>query len=217
MAYCSPVDQGRDWAAHLAAGIGKRVSHLRGLRKVSAQQLADRCAELGLPSLSRIVITKLENGRREAVSIAELLVLARALDTAPVLLAFPLGGQQETEVLPGQQLSTWDAVLWFSGQALLSETPHGLDVSWANDDDVVPLYHRHDQLVSEWEDEGRHASERLTTADGAVIMTSADFQKETATDIRLVRTLMRKNDLIPPPLPPELAHIDHQERSRGSR
>lgn len=204
--YCLTVEQ-LGWQEGLTRVIAGEVLRHRQARKLSAQKLADRCEELGF-AVSRAVIANLENGHRETVSIAELLILAQALEVPPALLLFPLGTAESTAIAPGRELSPWDAVLWFSGQALLSETPHGLEVIWADEDDVVPLYYRHDQLVSQWEDQGRHAGERLIGPDGETI----ELQKETVKGVRLVRTLMRKKDLIPPPLPPELAHIDKQKR-----
>lgn len=109
------MDQEQDWPKEIAAGIGKRVALYRERRKLSAQQTAGRCAELGMPSISRVVITKLENGRREAVSVAELLVLAAALDVPPIELLIPLEDAGKVEILPGARNGTWDAFKWFTG------------------------------------------------------------------------------------------------------
>src|SRR5580693_5885692 len=79
----------QSWAAREAAGIGRRIAQRRTALHMSAQQLAERCAGLGMPEITRPVLVKLEHGRREAVSTAELAVLAAALDTAPILLLYP--------------------------------------------------------------------------------------------------------------------------------
>lgn len=58
------------------------------LRRRSAQWLADKTGELGY-QVSRTTISDLENGRRRYVTTAELVVLALALDTAPIALMYP--------------------------------------------------------------------------------------------------------------------------------
>jgi transcriptional regulator with XRE-family HTH domain len=111
------MDQGREWAAQSAKTIGWCVANYRADLEISAQQLADRCAELGMPSLSRTVITKLENGRREVVSTAELQVLAMALAVPAILLLFPLGRADTVEVLPGRHVDPYAAMEWFTGDS----------------------------------------------------------------------------------------------------
>ncbi|SNT59080.1 hypothetical protein SAMN05443665_105150 [Actinomadura meyerae] len=83
---------------------------------MSAQALADRCAELGMPDLKRQAITNLENGRRGMVTVEELLVLARALDVPPVLLFIPLDGHTDLEITPKLTMRSWEALLWVSGE-----------------------------------------------------------------------------------------------------
>ena len=94
--------QGGSWAAREAAGIGQRVARRRATARLSAQQVADRCADLGMPGLTRQVLARLEHGRRESVSTAELAVIAAALETAPVLLLYPVGLAETVEFLPGK-------------------------------------------------------------------------------------------------------------------
>lgn len=78
---------------------------------MSAQRLADRCGELGVP-ISRSILADLENGRRGNISVAELIVLARALDVAPFDLLTPDDGP--VELLPGRFTSYPDAARWFA-------------------------------------------------------------------------------------------------------
>ena len=218
------MDQGRDWATRLTFNVGKRIADYRNSRGISAQQLADRCAALGMPSINRQVITKLENRHREAVSLAELLVLARALDTSPVLLALPLGKEQSTEILPGRDLGTWDAALWLAGHVELSDAPDGLDAIWLDETDaegVVPLHHRHDQLVNDLSGDGLWAGAVGTGEDDkpdpvATLKLHRQIRNELENDLRHVRSRMRELGLIPPQLAPELAYIERQER-RGAR
>jgi transcriptional regulator with XRE-family HTH domain len=102
----------KDWAADQAERIGRELKRLRGRR--SGQWLSDRTAELGY-RVPRTTISELENGKRKYVSTAELIILARALDTAPVALVCPPPYQGEIEVLPGVSSTSWSAAEWFSG------------------------------------------------------------------------------------------------------
>lgn len=65
--------------APLAKLVGDRVRHLRGQLGWSAQRLADACAEVGAPWLTRGMIAKIESGVRQSVTPEELAILAKAL------------------------------------------------------------------------------------------------------------------------------------------
>lgn len=149
--YGSLVVQPSDWAPRMAADIGQRVARLREERGISAQQLADRCSDLGLPAMSRIVITRLENGRREAVSTAELAVLAAALDVAPVELLFPVGSQDLTEALPGQEWRTLYTVQWFIGKLKLDGFGGFYRPQRLADQTDTALLEEHEDTIGEWE------------------------------------------------------------------
>ncbi|MFJ4627217.1 helix-turn-helix domain-containing protein [Streptomyces sp. NPDC088847] len=87
----------------------------RKAQGVSAQRLADRCAELGMPTLARTVIANMESGRRDTVTLPEVLVLAEALGIAPAALVFPVGYTETVEHLPGRQAPPLAALDWFNG------------------------------------------------------------------------------------------------------
>lgn len=102
-------------------------------RRLSAQGLADRCAELGHP-LDRSVIAKLEKGIRQTVSVADLLVLAKALDLPPLALVFPVGYEEEAEVLPGRKEHPVTGLRWASGEGFLpaeGEENRRAESNWA--------------------------------------------------------------------------------------
>lgn len=103
-----------DWGERLATSVAGRVRQARQDRRISAQQLADRCAELGYP-IRRSVIANFESGRRTALGFAELLVFAAALEVAPSTLVFPLDRDDEMELLPGLEAPAWKAARWFTG------------------------------------------------------------------------------------------------------
>jgi transcriptional regulator with XRE-family HTH domain len=74
--------------------VAARVREVRGKRKLTVAEVADRCAALGAPDLTAQALYKLE-GRRPGklrprpVTVDELLVLAAALNVAPVHLLVP--------------------------------------------------------------------------------------------------------------------------------
>ena len=85
---------------------------------MTVRTVADRCAELGLP-LGRVTITKLEGGKRQAITPAELAVLAAALGAAPADLLYPIGHEDEIEVLPDLFMDSEHALQWFNGELKL--------------------------------------------------------------------------------------------------
>jgi transcriptional regulator with XRE-family HTH domain len=105
-----------EWGERLSLGIGGRIRELRQRPGVnlSAQALADRTREYG-HELKRSVIANLESGRRANVSVADLLVLATALDVPPAMLVYPIGAEASVEALPGYEMDTVAAMDWFTG------------------------------------------------------------------------------------------------------
>lgn len=99
------------WESGLHVRVAKAIKALRGNR--SAQWLADRTAELGYP-ITRAQIANYESGRKKGLDIAELIVIAAALETSPVCLVFPGPYQNQVEVLPGRDSSEFVAAQWFS-------------------------------------------------------------------------------------------------------
>jgi transcriptional regulator with XRE-family HTH domain len=104
-----------DWSEQVARTVAREVRRLRRAQKLSAQQLAFRCTELGMPSISRAVLADLENGRRLWVGVTEVMVLARALNTTPVGLIYPDPCAANVEMLPGVPASGPFALQWFTG------------------------------------------------------------------------------------------------------
>ncbi|MHB9862024.1 helix-turn-helix domain-containing protein [Streptomyces sp. YIM S03343] len=104
------------WSERLALSVAQEVRRHRQRLGMSAQQLSDRCAELGMP-IQRSVLANMESGRRSTVMVAEVLVLAAALDVAPAQLVFPVGYEEACEALPERSLEPIDALDWFAGNA----------------------------------------------------------------------------------------------------
>jgi transcriptional regulator with XRE-family HTH domain len=141
------------WQVRLTGVVADEIRRVRAERKMSAQQLADRCEQLGLP-IPRPVLSNLENGRRESVSIAELMVLARALEVSPITLIVPVGQREAIEVSPGRNARTWDAFRWFVGEARLQESDARLEAVPTDHEpqDAIRLFREHDVWLERWRD-----------------------------------------------------------------
>ena len=101
------------WEVAQAKRVGREVQRLRGKR--SAAWLASRADELGL-KLTRQTIADLESGRRRYVTTAELIILAAALDTSPIVLIYPGPYSDVIEVWPGVQATEIQAAEWFCAE-----------------------------------------------------------------------------------------------------
>lgn len=117
-------EEARRWELDLAGRVGRAVSARRKKLRMTAVVLADRTKELGYP-ITRVTISKIENNARAGkIDVAELLVLAVALEIPPALLLFPDFPDGKAEVLPGIEASGEAAVRWLSGLSILNhETP----------------------------------------------------------------------------------------------
>jgi transcriptional regulator with XRE-family HTH domain len=99
-----------EWPGRITATIASQVRLFRRERKISGQHLATMTAELGM-EIPRSVLANFESGRRETVSVAEMLILAYALDVTPAMLLVPSG---EAEMLPGVMWPSERALRWLS-------------------------------------------------------------------------------------------------------
>jgi transcriptional regulator with XRE-family HTH domain len=106
----------QQWSEAIVTRVGREVRRLRGKDHagLSAASLADRTASIGHP-ISRAVIADLEIGRKKSLDVAELLVLAQALQVSPAQLVYPDLPKGEVEVLPGRTIESYEALQWFSG------------------------------------------------------------------------------------------------------
>jgi transcriptional regulator with XRE-family HTH domain len=116
---------------------------------MSAQQLADRTAELGMP-IPRSVLANLESGRRETVSAAELIVLAAALNVAPIELICPTGYDEQAEILPGRMVDSLSAVRWFTGELKMETAGGAAKLRQAARDEQSSTYliEYHEELIN---------------------------------------------------------------------
>lgn len=214
------MDQDSDWAKRCAVTIGQAVKVLRAQRNLSAQQLAERCAGLGMPSVTRTVITKLENGRKDAVSTAELVILAEALGVAPALLMFPVGYVPAVEVLPGREMTPWDACRWLLGGVRVPtakgiEPPDGPIALWADHESLTHHIAMMRQSVAGLlaqlaRSENPESLEQEIGLSGRVLDTDLGA-------LRRLRKEMRRQGMTPPPLDPETAREIGEEVPDGAR
>jgi len=111
-----------DFAASRGRSFGWAVQRRRKALRLTASELSRRTGELGYP-ITRSTIAKIEsNLRLGKIDLAEVLVLAAALDVPPVLLIFPgFATDADTAVIPGYWATDDDAVRWMSGQSPLPQ------------------------------------------------------------------------------------------------
>jgi transcriptional regulator with XRE-family HTH domain len=213
------------WQARLTRTVAAQIRRYRQMRGMSTQDVADRCAELGL-AIPRPVLSNLENGRRESVSVAELVILACALETSPLQLAMPVGKQETIELAPGEQVAVWDAARWFTGELCLDHDPpvQMLQPGWAapvDPADPLTAFRRHEALVASWQSY-RRTFAHPDPGDPAAPPTPGRRMQEVAdeemqrveADLRRLRQRMRQHELIPPPLPHDLEHVDRPAPAR---
>jgi transcriptional regulator with XRE-family HTH domain len=123
------------WQERLVRTVGREVLRHRRQRRLSAPQLADRTAELGMP-VSRTVLAEVEAGERDTVTVAEVLVLAAALGVAPTELISPVGFDEQIEMLPGRMVDPLEAAKWVYGERVLNVTGSAIVLRSPRTDDM---------------------------------------------------------------------------------
>lgn len=107
-----------DWADALHQRIADAIKAARQ-DKFTAEKLEGETERLGHP-VSRYALANYESGRKRRLDVAELVVLATALDVAPSELLFP-GDPDDLVELPGQTMTTLQARAWFGANPLLDQ------------------------------------------------------------------------------------------------
>jgi transcriptional regulator with XRE-family HTH domain len=179
--------------------------------------VAQGCADRGYPDVKEQTIKNWEGGRRASITIADLVVLADVLGVPPVTLLFPLGADATVEVLPDREVSTWEALAWFTGEAPTDQpAPQG------SAREVLDLFRTHGDLVAAAtastalaKERRREASTTLDRERRATLLERAAGYEEHAfedcADLRAFRTRMRDRGHVPPPLPDDLAFVDEPD------
>ena len=108
------------WDRATTQNVADEMKRLRGPQTV--QWLSDRTAALG-HRIGRSRISDLERGDRGGLlGVAELLVLAAALEVPPAALLYPGLPFDDTEVVPNVHTTAWQALAWFNGE----QPPNGV-------------------------------------------------------------------------------------------
>lgn len=213
------------WGPATVKSIAKEVRRRRQALKMSTQQLADACAAQGFP-IKRTVLSNLESGYRETITVPELIVLAKALEVAPIQLVYPIDAEPEVEVLPGHSVPTERAMLWFTGWLDLfkEESDHAVghgqldpssglhewyETRYADATAVIGMYAEHRALIAEYEDAPLAAIRRVGSTDAPGYRDEvASLRKQIEERIKAKRAEIRRRGIAAlPPLPPELERL----------
>lgn len=116
-------DTGIKWATDMAQRIGDGVRSRRNHLGISAARLAEQTREIGYP-ISRSTIAKIESNSRGAkIEVAELAVLAAALDTSPLALMWYDAPDGSALVLPGFPASAGAGYQYWTGEGFNPNDP----------------------------------------------------------------------------------------------
>jgi transcriptional regulator with XRE-family HTH domain len=109
--------------------IAARVRSYRKGRGWSIKTLAEECARLGAPQLTVPSLTNIERGQNEDavrkgrdVTVEELVILGYALAVPPLLLAVPLGENEDLEITSEAKINPHLAWKVITGEEALAVT-----------------------------------------------------------------------------------------------
>lgn len=123
---------GETWGERFILRACERIRQARRSQGLSVRELAERTNELGHP-VSRQVLVNLEAGRRGALSIDDLFMIAHALEVNPLFLLFDqMQMGRPNEVLPDLTVPEWMALQWArSSPTMISSSLYGMDFDQA--------------------------------------------------------------------------------------
>ncbi len=172
--YGPVVMQDVGWPARMARLVAGEVRRYRERQqpRMRAQQLSDRTGELGM-LIPRSVLANLESGRRETVSVAEIMVLAAALNVSPIELMCPAGFGRQAEVLPGRLVDWPEVMRWFTGELKMDVTEASMTLRQPGpaEQSSTHLMEYHDELIARLR---RHEAEAVSAAAAAAAQQKAD-------------------------------------------
>lgn len=228
------MTQDDDWSARVARLVAREVRRYREKQrpKMSAQQLADRTAELGMP-IPRSVLANLESGRRETVSVAEVLVLAAALNVAPLDLIFPVGFDKAAEMLPGRMLDPLTATRWLTGEWKLDISDDGtwtMRTPGSGERSSANLLRYHDELIGQLQAQeakalkavkavadavGEEADAQARSAARDFMIAAEEWRAFVREPLRRTRSEMRERGMQLPDLPADIDLGDEEDGVGG--
>jgi transcriptional regulator with XRE-family HTH domain len=204
----------------LTAVIAKRVKALRTAARMSGAALAAAMQQKGVP-WNRTTVAKLETGRRESVTVPELLALALVLGV-PLTALLVDERAERTYLAEGREYAPVDVLLWLTADRPLPGTPQ-------YDRTLVPLNivietgpwvdaarpARYARKLLDAHDAGLGARQRLTMAMEKdyrpEVERSEQFYASRLADLATALTSMRTAGMTPPPIDARLQH-DAQQR-----
>jgi len=107
--------------ASLTAVIAERMKALRGAVRLSGPALAVEMNKQGVP-WNRTTVAKLETGRRESVTVPELVALALVLNV-PVTALLVAERSSSIKLAEGHEYSPIEALLWLIAERPLPSSP----------------------------------------------------------------------------------------------
>jgi len=198
------ADASLDWAERLTRSVVQEIRRRRDAKGWTVARLAERCSELGYP-IKRTTFSNLEGGLRKSIGLAELVVIAAALELPPTLLAVPLGQAETVEVLPGQEVSQWTAFKWFCGQSGPGRehlAPFVEHAEWATE---VLAATSNVARCKSWVGEAESDTERQRLTDQMELAERLVHSAERA--LLEARARIAGAGMVPPRLPTELAYL----------
>jgi transcriptional regulator with XRE-family HTH domain len=198
------------WEVEITQVVAQQVKARRDALNLRAQDLADRCAALGV-HLPRGTIAKLEAGTRRQVTVPELIALAAALRTSPALLIAPISmGTASIELLPGRAVHTSEAYAWLTAQGGARELfgEHARLVTRIQMDEGAITHVRHRRR------EALDAKDEALAADlDEGVREKAQQLDESWAKLLDLRDRLRFYGFALPPLPDRLAHRERTGQS----
>ncbi|WP_405365523.1 helix-turn-helix domain-containing protein [Kitasatospora sp. NBC_00039] len=205
-----------DWPSKVTARVADALRARRKELGLSAQDVTDACAALGYP-IPRTVIANLESGRRASVDLAEFLVLAEVLGVPPITMLFPLGTAPAIEMLPGREVSMWDAVAWVTGELWEApESPAQTLLNMFREHGILVMVASRSRQMGE-EKRREAALARDPEHRAKFLRMVAEFDRIHAQDIQALRdwrARMREQEVVPPALPDEFAYLESSESAQ---
>jgi len=194
-----------DWAERLTRSVVQEIRRRRDAKGWTVARLAERCSELGYP-IKRTTFSNLEGGLRKSIGLAELVVIAAALELPPALLAVPLGQAETVEVLPGRERGQWTAFKWFTGQGVGPGREH-LAPFVEHAECATDVLDATDNAArwNAWAGEAETDAERQRLTEQAELAEKLVHSAERA--LLEARARIAGAGMVPPRLPTELAYL----------
>jgi hypothetical protein len=118
---------GDDWETRFSKQVARNIAAYKDERKMTTKGLADACNEIYRdPDHVKVAtLNGLFAGKRKSIGLAEIMVFARALKVAPILLMVPLTLEKHVELVPGHTLDISDALDYITAADRFDDRPKG--------------------------------------------------------------------------------------------